>query len=148
MYRPLSLPGVRILIAERSAYLRTVIREHLFAAGVRHMRIAQDQVQVMAHLSGESFDAAIADWTLLTAGDGTLLKLLGSARRSGGAKMALLAAMSEPTRTSVTTARDSGVNAVVVRPFSERDLISRMHRILLPDPESDELEFRPVASPT
>lgn len=142
MYRPLSLPKLRVLIAERSSYLRNVVREHLFAAGVRHMRIAQDQLQVMAHLAAEDFDVAVADWALMTAGDGTLLKLLGKAKRMDGESTALLAAMSEPTRATVTAARDSGVRAILVRPFSPVALVSRMGHIIQPVLQLDEVEFR------
>jgi DNA-binding response OmpR family regulator len=145
MYRPLSLPRVGVLVAERSAYVRNIIREHLFVAGIRHLCLAEDQVQAMSHLEAGAFEAAIADWDLLTAGDGTLLKVLAEARRPDGGRTHLLAAMARPTRAGVVRARERGVRAALVRPFSPRALVGRLNRLLVepvPDEDDGEVEFR------
>lgn len=145
MYHPLSLPRVGVLVAERSAYVRNTIREHLFVAGIRHMCLAEDQVQVMSHLEAGAFEAAIADWELLVAGDGTLLRVLAEARRPDGGRTHLLAAMSRPTRAGVMRARERGVRAALVRPFSPRALVGRLNRLLVEtgrEQDDGEVEYR------
>jgi DNA-binding NarL/FixJ family response regulator len=129
MYRPLSLPPIRILIADRSAYSRAVIRETLFAAGIRHLRPAQDQVSAMAQLAASRIDLAVADWALVTAGDGALLAALAGPGGATARPIGLLAIMAEATRRQVEDARRKGARAILLRPFSPAALVGRLARL-------------------
>jgi AmiR/NasT family two-component response regulator len=142
MYRPLRLPPVRVLVVERNDYTRRVIREVLFTAGIRHLRVASDQVTAMTHLAAGYFDVAVVDWELATAGESLLLNALASTRDAAGHPVQLFAVMTGPTRATIDLVRSSGIRAAVMRPFSAASLVNRLNRMMRPDDALDDFEIR------
>jgi AmiR/NasT family two-component response regulator len=146
MYRPLSLPPVRLLLAERNDYTRRVVRETLFVAGIRHLSVASDQVMAMSHAAAGYFDVAVFGWELATAGDAILLDALSALRDGRGDKVRLVALMAGATRAGVDRARQCGVRTIIVLPLSPASLVQRLNRILLTEEPTDDIDFREAAA--
>ena len=116
-------PHVNMLIVEQEAYTRTLIREVARTLGAEHITVASDAKAAFASLDQKAgINLIVCDLRLP---DMTGLELLSKLRRrTPRVSFMLLSDHAEPAH--IQMAVDSGVDAIVVKPFSRAQLETKL----------------------
>jgi CheY-like chemotaxis protein len=131
--RPKSLASITVLIADESVYNRTIIADILRGAGIGNVCFARDGEELLLMTLERSPHIVITgsrlphgkisglEFTrLIRAGHGEALRTLPIIVTTSTASMAFL-----------TAARTSGVDEMLVRPFTAAALLARVEAVLL-----------------
>jgi DNA-binding response OmpR family regulator len=121
---------VRVLIAEKNAFYRRVIRQYLLPARQSEMTDVETSLEAISMLLLQPFDLFVADWQTLTGNDGALLELVARRARAARRRMPVLALMAAPTRSTVLHASNNAVDMVLCKPFSLKVLQVRTEWLL------------------
>lgn len=129
---PSSFRRATILVAEGDRGLRRALRDVLLGMGFPVIHVAGTMAEAQRQLLQNSPSVILLDHKL-PGGDGIgLARRLRRDRVSGGQTPIILMAEA-PDTAMVTSARDAGVNEIVVKPISVEALILRlMHVLQLP----------------
>jgi len=131
-------PSLNVLIIENEAYARTLIREVVRTIGAEQISVANDAKSALDQLETKpGINLIVCDLRLP---DMTGLELLAKLRRrSLRPPFMLLSDHAEPAH--IQMAVESGVDAIVVKPFSRAQLDSKLrflaHRICEPKPAAN-----------
>lgn len=113
---------VRVLIAEKNAFYRRVIRQCLLPSRQSEMVDVETSLDTISILLTQPFDLMVADWDTLTGNDGALLEMVARRAKMARRKMPVLALMSAPTQSSVLHASKNAIDLVLRKPFSPKML--------------------------
>ncbi|MGL4441113.1 MAG: hypothetical protein ACRCUE_17780 [Bosea sp. (in: a-proteobacteria)] len=119
---PRSETLLRILIAEKNAFYRRVIRQNLLPTRHSEMVDVETSLDAISLLLTQPFDLMVADWEALISNDGALLELVSRRAKMARRKMPILAMMAVPTQSSVLHASNNAVDMVLRKPFSPKTL--------------------------
>ncbi len=121
---------LRVLISDRNAFYRDVVREHLSIGRLGEIYVAESPLETVSCLLTKPFDLLVADWESLTCNDGALLELLVRRARTTRRAMPVLALMAKPTHADVMRAANNAVDLVLRKPFSPKMLQQRVEWLL------------------
>jgi len=118
-----STPKLNVLIVENEAYTRTLIREVARTMGAEQITVANDAKTAIGQLDGKpAINLVVCDLRLP---DMTGLELLAKLRRrTPKVAFMLLSDHAEPAH--IQMAIESGVDAIVVKPFSRAQLDTKL----------------------
>ena len=118
------------LVADGSPYGARLVRDVLVRTGVRRIVEALDGAEAVGALADHKPDLLVIDWQLPVMTAREIVAMARDALRSHAPSMPVIVTMSEPTASAVSGAVALGVDAIVARPFSPRDLRLRIAQVL------------------
>jgi DNA-binding response OmpR family regulator len=121
---------LRVLIADKNAFYRRVIRQYLLPEQHAEMVDVETSLDAISMLLTQPFDLLVADWETLISNDGALLELVSRRAKMARRKMPILAMMSVPTQSSVLHASNNAIDMVLRKPFSPKMLQVRISWLL------------------
>ncbi|MCO4055745.1 MAG: response regulator [Bosea sp.] len=123
-------PVLRVLIADKNAFYRRVVRQYLVPFRHSEMMDVESPLEAISLLLTQPFDLMVVDWELLIGNDGALLELIVRRARLARRKMPVMALMELPTQSSVLHASNNAVDMVLRKPFSPKTLQVRAEWLL------------------
>jgi two-component system chemotaxis response regulator CheY len=122
--------GIRVLIVDDNEYILRLIRMVVTDLGVAHSAIARDAVEAMKVLSGtnEGINLIICDWNMPGI---TGLEFLRKVRTDYPA-MPFIMLTARSDEGSVVLAKEVGVSAYLVKPFSPLQLEKKLKYLFTP----------------
>lgn len=118
------------LVADGSAYGARIARDVLVRSGFGRVVEALDGAEALSALIDRKPELLVLDWSLPVIGAREIVGTARDAARSHHPRMPVIVTMPEPTASAVEAARAAGVDAILARPFSPRDLRLRLERIV------------------
>jgi two-component system chemotaxis response regulator CheY len=124
------LEKVRFLIVDDNVFIRNLVRRVLAVLGATDIKEAGDGAEGLRVLGGFAPDIVILDWEMRPMDGLEFAKQMrqGLAGPSAFCPIIMLSAYSEKER--VVTARDSGINEFVVKPFTANRLYGRIQQVI------------------
>ena len=110
--------GIRVLMADDSKTMRTIIRRSLQAVGVNEATEAGDGNEAIALFKPGEFDMVLTDWNM----PGQPGIEVARAIRAQDAKIPIIMITTEAERRQVLRAIEAGVTDYLVKPF-ETDVL-------------------------
>ena len=122
--------GLRILVADASAFQRRLTTETLRSAGRVQIDYAENVEQCLMALSYCEPDVLIADWDIDDGAGLTLVKRI-RAGDAGAAfrKLAIIMVATRNSANDVQRARNVGIDEFVLRPFSTQTMLKRIGEV-------------------
>lgn len=114
----------RILLADDSGTMRTIIRRSLEALGITNIVEAADGNQATQLFQPGSFDAVLTDWNM----PGKTGIEVARAIRALDAKVPIVMITTEAEKTRVLEAIKAGVNDYIVKPFTTEVLREKLSK--------------------
>lgn len=126
-YRVPEFDGLRVLLAEDNLFSQRLIRSVLNQLGIRQLTIVQDGAQAMEMLGepDSRFDLIISDWNMPNV---TGLELLQHVRKTW-ANLPFLMLTGNQEVDFVRAAKENGVDAYIIKPFSPQQLSNKLKHI-------------------
>lgn len=121
---------LRVLIADKNAFYRRVVRQYLLPFQHSEMLDVESSLEAISLLLTQPFDLMVVDWELLIGNDGALLELIVRRARLARRKMPVMAMMALPTQSSVLHASNNAIDMVLRKPFSPKMLQVRANWLL------------------
>jgi len=116
-----------VLLVEDDPFARRLALSVLRDIGIGRIAVANDGHGALQTLfGGDTFDLVISDWNMPEMSGLNLLKKV----RETWPALPFIMLTGNTTGDSVLTARDSGVNAYVVKPFAKRQLAAKIAAVL------------------
>jgi two-component system chemotaxis response regulator CheY len=118
---------LRVLLAEDNLFSQRLTRSVLNQLGIRHLTIVQDGAQAMELLDepDSRFDLVISDWNMPKV---TGLDLLRHVRETWE-NLPFLMLTGNQTAEFVRAAKENGVDAYIIKPFSPQQLSEKLKHI-------------------
>lgn len=113
---------LRVLITDKNAFYRRVIRQYLLPFRQAEMVDVETSPDAISLLLTQPFDLLVADWEMLISNDGALLELVARRAKMARRKMPIMATMAQPSQSSVLHASNNGIDMVLRKPFSPKML--------------------------
>lgn len=124
------IPDITALVADGSPYGARLVRDILARAGVRRIVEALDGAEAVGALGDHKPDLLVIDWQLPVIAARDVVAMVRDGMRSHAPTMPVIVTMPEPTARAVAGAVALGIDAIVARPFSPRELRLRIERVL------------------
>lgn len=125
----LAFGDVRVLLVEPEAAYAHLARKILFALGCTQVITTRSGEEALELLQSEQFDLAICSWDLPDMNGPEFSRRV---RQGAGTMQAMLPLVLVSERSAVQdvlTARDSGINEYIIRPFTAKALIERLYML-------------------
>lgn len=120
------LKSLRILIANSNAYSRSILRIALRTLGVRDVVEAGDLDTALRLALSGSLQAVIIEQDSLGFDGATLARMIRRIETQAVSRLPLVMVAAQANAASVNAARDSGVNAFLLRPLSAATVKARI----------------------
>jgi two-component system, chemotaxis family, chemotaxis protein CheY len=130
MFGTPSFRDVSVLVVDEGNYPRKLIREMLARAGLRRVTEAPDGAEALAALSDVRPEIVILDWNLPILSGEEFIRLTRTPSTSPSPTIPIILTLSNPYKYIIEKALMLGVNEVLVKPFSPKDLWSRFDEAL------------------
>jgi len=114
----------RVLLADDSATMRTIIKRSLNAIGVTDIVEASDGCDALASFKPDSFDLVLTDWNMPNKSG---LELARDIRAQQSA-VPILMITTEAEKSRVVEAIQAGVSDYLLKPFTPDDLRAKLDR--------------------
>jgi CheY-like chemotaxis protein len=124
------LKNFRILIADADQRLANVLKTMLTEMGFSHPEITSSATHARELLKEKHFDFLITEWKLRDTDGISFIKQIRNSADSPNPLLPIVMLTGHAEHTDVETARDSGVNEYVVKPFSAKTIFNRLERII------------------
>ena len=138
MTREYDLNGVRVLVAEDSDFMRSLITDILSELSVGEViavnngEAAKEQIQKTARgdISIPMFDLIFSDWAMKPVDGLSFLKWVRTHENPDIRFMPFIMVSAYSTLDWVTLARDAGVTEFLTKPVSVRTIVSRLSSVI------------------
>jgi len=131
MYKPsIDFSQLRILIVENHALMRRLLGEMLRGFGVQHVRFARDVPSAVEYIYVEDFDAVILDFFLGELDGADFAKHIRHDEDCRNREVSILLITGQPDHNKVMKVLDAGINGMLAKPISAKDLYHRIHAML------------------
>ena len=138
MSREYDLKGVRVLVAEDSDFMRSLITDVLSELSVGDVIAVNNGEQAQAainktavgDISVPMFDLVFSDWAMKPCDGLTLLKWLRNHENPDIRFMPFIMVSAYSTLDWVTLARDAGVTEFLTKPVSVRTIVARLSSVI------------------
>ena len=138
MSREYDLKGVRVLVAEDSDFMRSLITDILTELSVGEVvsvtngEAAKEKIQETAgeDISIPSYDLIFSDWAMKPCDGLSFLKWIRSHPNPDIRFMPFIMVSAYSTLDWVTMARDAGVTEFLTKPVSVRTIVSRLSSVI------------------
>ena len=119
-----------ILIVENSNMMRSILCEMLRQFGVRDIVLVVSAEEAIEAVQARSFDLIILDFFLGKLDGGDFTRLLRKNKKNLNHKTPILLITALPGHEKVLKVRDCGINEMLAKPISAKNLYMRLHVIL------------------
>jgi len=124
------LENVRFLVVDDNMFMRTTVRLVLKAMGCRDVEEAINAPDALKIIEGFQPDILIVDWEMEPMSGIELVRKIRSAQDTPFAFLPIIMLTGHSEAERVITARDTGVNEFVVKPFSAQGLFTRIQAVI------------------
>ena len=123
--------SLKILLIEDNQHMRSIVTAILGGSGIRHIRQARDGAEGLDMLRQYPADIVLVDFNMEPIDGVEFTRLLRNAPDSANPYLPVVMITGHSERSSVTQARDSGVNEFVVKPLTARALLGRLDSVIM-----------------
>jgi CheY-like chemotaxis protein len=121
---------VRVLVVDDNDHMRALLRAMLKAIGLTHVLEARDGSQGMSRLREHKVDVVITDLWMEPLDGLDFVRLLRRSPNSPCPTVPVVMVTGHATAQHVHEARDAGVDELLTKPISARDLVDRLHKVV------------------
>lgn len=121
---------VRVLVVDDNEHMRALLRAMLKAIGLTNILEAHDGSQAMSRLREHEVDVVITDLWMEPLDGLDFVRLLRRSPNSPSPTVAIVMVTGHATLSHVHEARDAGVDELLTKPISARDLVDRLHKVV------------------
>lgn len=126
----LNLENLAVLVVENSTMMRTILREMLVHFGVRKVVLVANAEEAIDAIQDGVFDVIILDFFLGKRDGGDFARLLRRTTNNPNRATPILLISALPGHEKVVKARDCGIDEMLAKPISPKNLYLRLHTIL------------------
>lgn len=120
-------PNMKFLVVDDFSTMRRIVRNLLKELGFTNVQEAEDGVDALNKLRGESFDFVVSDWNMPNM---TGIDLLRAIRADEKLKhLPVLMVTAEAKRENIIEAAQAGASGYVVKPFTAGTLDEKLKKI-------------------
>ncbi len=120
------LKNVNVLVAEDNEFARQIVREVLNALGANRVFYAKDGRQALEMCHDHAIEIALIDWEMPVVSGLEMLKSIRTSSNSPNKFLPVIMMTAYSELHHVTLARDAGVSEYLIKPFSARQMLSRI----------------------
>jgi two-component system chemotaxis response regulator CheY len=120
-------PKLRFLVVDDFSTMRRIVRNLLKELGYTNVEEAEDGVDALAKMRGESFDFVVTDWNMPNMDGLTMLKNMRADPQL--ARLPVLMVTAEAKKENIIAAAQAGANGYVVKPFTAATLDEKLNKI-------------------
>jgi len=123
----MSNPNLKFLVVDDFSTMRRIVRNLLKELGFTNVDEAEDGVNALQKLRGESFDFVISDWNMPNM---TGIELLRQVRADAALRhLPVLMITAEAKKENIIEAAQAGASGYIVKPFTAATLDEKLNKI-------------------
>ena len=123
----MGIENTRFLVVDDFSTMRRIVRNLLKELGFTNVQEAEDGVDALSKLRGETFDFVVSDWNMPNM---TGIDLLKQIRADGELKhLPVLMVTAEAKKENIIAAAQAGASGYVVKPFTAATLDEKLKKI-------------------
>lgn len=124
------LRNVEILIAEDNDFARTMLRDVLKILGANRVQYANDGKEALSIAHNFPIEIALIDWYMPLVDGIEFTKTIRTATHSPNSFLPIIMISSYAEMKQVMEARDAGVNEYLIKPYSAKQLLTRIKSVV------------------
>lgn len=129
----MGLENTKFLVVDDFSTMRRIVRNLLKELGFANVQEAEDGVDALNKLRGESFDFVVSDWNMPNM---TGIELLKAIRADESLKhLPVLMVTAEAKKENIIEAAKAGASGYVVKPFTAATLDEKLKKIFAAFPQ-------------
>lgn len=121
---------ISVLVVDDNEHMRALLRAMLKAIGLKNVAEAHDGSQAMMRLREHEVDVVITDLWMEPLDGLDFVRLLRRSPKSPCPTVPIIMVTGHSTLHHVIEARDAGVDELLTKPVSARDLVDRLHKVV------------------
>ena len=122
---------LNVLVADDNKYMRTLVKNLLYTAGVKIVNQVSDGADAIKELRHFDADVVICDWNMSPVDGLDFLRLLRNGNDALNIYVPVIILTCYTEMQYVIKARDAGANDLLAKPVSAKDLLSRINDVIL-----------------
>lgn len=123
----MGIESTRFLVVDDFSTMRRIVRNLLKELGFVNVQEAEDGVEALRKLRGDTFDFVVSDWNMPNM---TGIELLREIRADAKLKhLPVLMVTAEAKRENIIEAAQAGASGYVVKPFTAATLDEKLKKI-------------------
>jgi two-component system chemotaxis response regulator CheY len=129
----MGIEDTKFLVVDDFSTMRRIVRNLLKELGFVNVQEAEDGVDALNKLRGESFDFVVSDWNMPNM---TGIELLQTIRADANLKhLPVLMVTAEAKKENIIMAAQAGASGYVVKPFTAATLDEKLKKIFAAFPQ-------------
>ena len=129
----MGIENTKFLVVDDFSTMRRIVRNLLKELGFSNVHEAEDGVDALNKLRGESFDFVVSDWNMPNM---TGIELLRAVRADVNLKhLPLLMVTAEAKKENIIEAAQAGASGYIVKPFTAATLDEKLKKIFAAFPQ-------------
>lgn len=129
----MGIENTKFLVVDDFSTMRRIVRNLLKELGFANVHEAEDGVDALNKLRGESFDFVVSDWNMPNM---TGIELLRAIRGDAALKhLPVLMVTAEAKKENIIEAAQAGASGYVVKPFTAATLDEKLKKIFAAFPQ-------------
>ncbi|MFH0934136.1 MAG: chemotaxis response regulator CheY [Pseudomonadota bacterium] len=129
----MGIENTKFLVVDDFSTMRRIVRNLLKELGFANVQEAEDGVDALNKLRGETFDFVVSDWNMPNM---TGIELLRAIRADAGLKhLPLLMVTAEAKKENIIEAAQAGASGYIVKPFTAATLDEKLKKIFAAFPQ-------------
>jgi two-component system chemotaxis response regulator CheY len=129
----MGIENTKFLVVDDFSTMRRIVRNLLKELGFANVQEAEDGVDALNKLRGESFDFVVSDWNMPNM---TGIELLQAIRADASLKhLPVLMVTAEAKKENIIQAAQAGASGYVVKPFTAATLDEKLKKIFAAFPQ-------------
>lgn len=129
----MGIENTKFLVVDDFSTMRRIVRNLLKELGFVNVQEAEDGVDALNKLRGESFDFVVSDWNMPNM---TGIELLRAIRADANLKhLPVLMVTAEAKKENIIEAAQAGASGYVVKPFTAATLDEKLKKIFAAFPQ-------------
>lgn len=121
---------LRILVVENHVLMRRLLHEMLVGFGVPEIRDARDVMEAIDCIYEKPFDAVILDYFLVGLNGPDFAHTVRYDEECPNREVPILMITGTPDHHKVEKVKEAGINAMLAKPITPRDLYNRLYAML------------------
>ena len=129
----MGIENTKFLVVDDFSTMRRIVRNLLKELGFANVQEAEDGVDALNKLRGETFDFVVSDWNMPNM---TGIELLRAIRADGALKhLPVLMVTAEAKKENIIEAAQAGASGYIVKPFTAATLDEKLKKVFAAFPQ-------------
>jgi DNA-binding response OmpR family regulator len=124
------LSKLRVLIVEDNAFTQDILRTIVRQLGVGSIQGCEDGAEALKRVAAETFELLFVDWQIPTLDGCALVKAIRGLENKTRAATPVIMITASSDKTTVTKARDAGVDGYLIKPVSAQMIYARICAVI------------------